>query len=102
MGIKRGVEVVRDWLERPVVDGRFLLQGRGMAGVGSLACRRCGRSLGLSEEVRGLFPEPVGAGDARLGWLNFLNKRENDIGSVQQVRDQGRGWFTCWNGGLLE
>jgi len=73
-----------------------------MAGVGSLACRRCGRSLGSSEEVRGLFPEPVGAGDARLGWLNFLNKRENDIGSVQQVRDEGRGWFTCWNGGLLE
>jgi hypothetical protein len=71
-----------------MVDGRFLLQGRGMGGVGSLACRRCGRSWGSSEEFRVLFLEPAGAGFARLGWLNFLNKREKDIGSVQQVRDQ--------------
>ena len=89
LGIKRGVEVVCDWIERPMVDGRFLLQGRGMAGIGSLASWRRDRSCGSSEEIRGLFPEPAGAGCERLGWLNFLNKREKDIGSVQRVRDQG-------------
>lgn len=74
-----------------MVDGRFLLQGRGKAGVDSLAPRRCGRSRGSSEdsEARGLFPDPAEAGCARFGWLNFLSKREKDIGSVQRFVTKG-------------
>jgi len=81
LGIKAGVDASGDWLERSRVDGRFLLQGRGMAGVDSLACRRRGGSSGSPEsaEARGLLPAPVGSECAKLGWLNFLNKREKDI-----------------------
>jgi hypothetical protein len=32
-----------------------------------------------------LIPASVEAGGTRLGWLRFLNKRENDIGKVQKA-----------------
>jgi len=94
LGIKAGVDASGDWVERSRVDGRFLLQGRGMAGVDSLACRRRGGSSGSSElaEARGLpglLPAPVGSGCAKLGWLNFLSKREKDICCSATGLDQG-------------
>ncbi len=92
LGSGGSVDVDWDRLERSAVDGRFLLQGRGMAGIGSLACRRLPvrDSCGSSAEARGLLPALVGAGCARLGWLSFLNKREKDIGLVKQVlREKG-------------
>lgn len=63
LGIEGGVDFDRDELGRSPVDGRFLLQGRRMAGVGPLAC--WGGSLELSAE--GLLPASVGAGRGRLG-----------------------------------
>jgi len=94
LGSGGSVNVDVDWdrLERSAVAGRFLLQGRGMAGIGSLACRRLPvwDSCGSSAEARGLLPALVGAGCTRLGWLSFLNKREKDIGLVKQVlREKG-------------
>jgi hypothetical protein len=87
LGIKAGIDVNWDWLELSTVDGRFLLQGRGMVGVGPLACRCWGDSWTRrsSAEARALLPELVGAEWARLDWLNFLNKREKDIDVEQQV-----------------
>jgi hypothetical protein len=91
LGIETGEDASWDWLERSTVavDGRFLLQGRGMGGVDSLACRRRGGSSESSAEARGLLPAPVGSECAKLGWLNFLNKREKDIALVQQVLTKG-------------
>jgi hypothetical protein len=87
LDVKAGMDVNWDWLELSTVDGRFLLQGRGMVGVGPLARRCWGDSLTRrsSAEAWGLLLELVGAEWARLGWLNFLNKREKDIDVEQQV-----------------
>jgi hypothetical protein len=43
----------------------------------------------LGSSTEGLLSASVEAVGTRLGWLNFLNKRENDIGIVQKSPHTG-------------
>jgi len=85
LGVKGGEDVSGDGTERPAVDGRLVLQKRGMSGTGtgSLVCRTAGRLSGSPAELGEWRSASAEERRARLGWLNFRNKREKGMGMVQ-------------------
>jgi len=53
-----------------------------MSGTGSLACRAAGRLSGSPAELEERHSASAEDRRARLGWLNFRNKREKGIDTV--------------------
>ncbi len=75
LGVKGNVGIRESEVERLAVDAVFFLQERRVVG-NSVIC------WGESSECSEFLPSSAEPERARLGWLNFLNKRENGMGAI--------------------